>query len=62
MPTKSRVICMSDLGDALELGARRACILGIWRAVVLSEGTSLGHRETGSCVFRKIWYGGAGVE
>ena len=57
MPTKSGMICTSGLGDASEPGTRRARIVGVWRAVALLEGTYLGHRETGSCVFSKIWYG-----
>ena len=57
MDTKFCPICTSSLGDALELRARCARTMGVWRAVALSEGTSLGHREIGSCVFSKIWYG-----
>ena len=58
MDTKFRPICTSGLGDALESGACCARIVGVWRNVALSEGTSLGHREIGSCDFRKIWCGG----
>ena len=59
MPEKSRSICTSGLGDASESGVCRACIVGVWRTVALSKGTPLGHRETGSCVFSEIWYGGS---
>ena len=31
----------------------------VWHDVALSEGNSLGHKETGLCVFSKIWYGGS---
>ena len=31
----------------------------IWHALALSEGTSLGHNEIGSCVFSEISYGGS---
>ena len=58
MPTKFRAICTSGLGDASEPGVCRARIVGVWRAVALSEGTSLRHRETGSCISSEIWYGG----
>ena len=57
MPTKFPVICTSRLGDASEPGACRARIVGVWRAMALLEGTSLGHRETGLCIFSKIWCG-----
>ena len=40
-------------------GARRERIMGVWHDVALSEGNSLGHKETGLCVFSKIWYGGS---
>ena len=59
MPTKSRTICTSGLGDASESGVCRARFVGVWRAVALSEVTSLRHRETGSYVFSEIWYGGS---
>ena len=59
MPTKFRVICTSGLGVALKPGACRARFVGVWRDVALLEGTSLGHREIGSCVFSKFWYGGS---
>ena len=59
MPTKSRTICTSGLGDASESGACRARFVGVWHAVALSEVTSLRHRETGSYVFSEIWYGGS---
>ena len=45
-------------GDASEPGACCARIMGIWHDVALSERTSLGHWETGSCVFSEIWCGG----
>ena len=57
MPTKFCAICTSGLGDALEPGACCARIVGGWRVGVMSEGTSLGHKENSSCVFRKSWYG-----
>ena len=34
--------------------ARRARSWDLWRAIALSEGTSLQHWEIGSCVFRKM--------
>ena len=40
-------------------GARRARIVGVWRAVALSEGTYLRHKDAGSCIFSEIWYGGS---
>ena len=40
-------------------GACRERIVGVWRVVTLLEGTSLGHKETGLCVFSEIWYGGS---
>ena len=54
MPTKFRAI----LGDASEPGACLAHIVGVWHAVALSERTSLGHWETGSCVFLRnlVWW------
>ena len=53
------MICMSGLGDASKPGTCHACIVGVLRDVALSEGTSLGHRETRSCVISQIWYGGS---
>ena len=52
MPTKFRAICTSGLGDASEPGACHTHIVGICRDVKMSEGTSLGHKEIDSCVFR----------
>ena len=51
MPTKFRAICTSGLGDASEPGVCRARIVGVCCAVAMLEGTSLGHKETDSCVF-----------
>ena len=39
--------------------ARRARSWDIWRALALSEGTSLGHKEIGLCVFSETLYGGS---
>ena len=40
------------------LWACRARSWDIWRPLALSKGTSLGHREIGSCLLREILYGG----
>ena len=39
--------------------ARHARSWDIWRALALLEGTSLGHREICSCVFKETLYGGS---
>ena len=62
MPTKFRTICTSGFRDASEPRACRACFVGVWRVVALSKGTSLGHREIGSCGLVKLGVVGAGVE
>ena len=54
MTIKFRAICTSGLRDASEPGACCAPIVGVWRVVALLERTSLGHKETGLCVFSEI--------
>ena len=53
------MIFTSGLGDSSKPGTCHTCIVGVWRAVGLSEGTSLGHMETRLCIISQIWYGGS---